>query len=117
MAEKKLLLITLDSIAADLNKGMSEMKKLVAENAITFLNKKDNSFFPLIKQDNKIAFIGIGIVGENDFAKRLKTDYNADVFYFDYKQNNSRYCFISSSIKKLQTSNHRHTCLQPKTRK
>ncbi len=89
-----------DSIVQDLNQGIPEMKKLVAENAITLLKKSDASFFPLVKADSdKIAFIGIGISGENIFAKRLKADYNADVFYFDYKQDSSR---IPALVNQLQ---------------
>lgn len=97
---EKIAAIITDSIAADLNEGIPEMKKLVAENAITLLNKKDDSFFPLLKEDSaKIAFIGIGINGENNLAKRLKTDHNADVFYFDYKQNSSRVASLVAQLK------------------
>ena len=95
--------LNLKNIAADLNKGVLEMKKLVAENAITLLNKKDNSFFPLMKGDSaKIAFIGIGLSGENDFAKRLKADFNADFFYFDYKQSSSRITSLVAQLKKYK---------------
>ena len=69
------------------------MKKLVAENAITVLSKKDKDFFPLAasnKKEKDIAYVGIGINADNAFAKRMKADYNADVFYFDYKQDASR---------------------------
>jgi beta-N-acetylhexosaminidase len=38
----------------------------------------------------KIAYIGIGISGDNAFAKRMRKDYGADVFYFNYKQDASR---------------------------
>ena len=36
-----------DDLANDLNTEFTEMKKLVAENAITILNNKDKEFFPL----------------------------------------------------------------------
>lgn len=82
--------VSTENITAALNNGVPEMKKLVAENAITVLNKDGNSFFPLQKNENdKIAFIGIGAAAENAFAKQLKAVYNADAFYFDYKQNSS----------------------------
>src|SRR6202012_1501694 len=35
------------NITADLNKDIPAMKRLVAENAITLLNKTDDGFFPL----------------------------------------------------------------------
>jgi len=86
-------------ITADINKGIPEMKRLIAENAITVLHKKD-SFLPLSKDSsNKIAYIGIGIADTNDLARRLKADFNADVFYFDYKQNSSRIAALVTQLK------------------
>ncbi|MES2850002.1 MAG: glycoside hydrolase family 3 N-terminal domain-containing protein [Bacteroidota bacterium] len=97
---EKIAAVKLDSIATDLNKGIPEMKKLVAENVITLLNKKDNSIFPLQKTDsNKIAFIAIGVNGENDLAKRLKNEYGAAVYYFDYKQNYARVASLVTQLK------------------
>jgi hypothetical protein len=76
------------------------MKRLVAENAITVLNKKDDAFFPLVKTSTAdIAFIGIGITEENDFAKRMKADYNAATFYFDYKQKKDSIASLVAQIK------------------
>src|SRR4030095_10208100 len=33
----------------------------------------------------RVAYVGIGITEQNAFARRLKEDYNADVFLFSYK--------------------------------
>ncbi|MEJ7609765.1 MAG: serine hydrolase [Ferruginibacter sp.] len=71
------------NLTADLNSRVPEMRRTVAENAITLVSKKDSGFFPL--RDTKpgdIAFIGIGLAGENAFAKRLIADHNATPFYF-----------------------------------
>jgi beta-glucosidase-like glycosyl hydrolase len=98
---EKITAVSTDSLAADLNKGIPEMRRLVAENAITLLNKKDNSFFPLVKGDSgEIAFIGIGINTENDFAKRLKTDFNADIFLFNDKQKSETMYSLMTQLKK-----------------
>ncbi|MFT3979553.1 MAG: glycoside hydrolase family 3 N-terminal domain-containing protein [Ferruginibacter sp.] len=79
--------INTTNLTADLNAGVPEMRRLVAENAITLLAKKDESFFPLSDWENNkpkdVAFVAIGISEENALAKRLKKDYNAAVFYFD----------------------------------
>ena len=97
---EKIAAVNTENIATDLNKGIPEMKKLVAENAITLLNRKDSTSFPLMKAESeKIAFVGIGISSENDFTKRLKADYNADAFYFDYKQNSSRIASLVAQLK------------------
>ena len=85
--------INTDNLTNDLNTGIDKMKELVAQNAITVLNNADKQFFPLISKNKKakeIAYVGIGISNDNAFSKRMKEDYNADVFYFDYKQDASR---------------------------
>ena len=88
--------INTKNIVNDLNSKSNDIKKLVAENAITLLNNNDADFYPLQipKTTNKdvkdIAYVGIGISIDNPFAKRMRTDYNADVFYFDYKQDAGR---------------------------
>ena len=89
-----------ENITAELNQGIAAMKRLVAENALTILNKKDSSFFPLTNPgDSDIAFVGIGIAQENDFAKRMKADYNATAFYFDYQQSRDGVAALVNRIK------------------
>jgi len=92
-----------NNLTADLNKDVPAMKKLVAENAITLLNKTDKVFFPFKKSntDNEVAYVAIGIDSANTFAKRMQTDYNATVFYFDYKQDSTRILSMVDSIKNL----------------
>ena len=73
------------NLTADLNKDIPAMRKLVAENAITLLAKQDAAFFPLTNDDlnSNVAYVGIGLRADNAFAKRMRNDYNAAVFYFD----------------------------------
>jgi beta-N-acetylhexosaminidase len=92
--------INTDHLAYDLNEGISEMKKLVAENAITILNNKDKEFFPLTAENKKIVYIGIGIDSANTFASRLQRDLKADAFYFDYKEDASR---IASTVELIKS--------------
>ncbi len=85
--------VNTDNLTNDLNKGIDDMKKLVAENAITILNNKDSAFFPLSpfnKKEKQVAYVGIGIDTANTFSQRIEDDYNADVFYFNYKQDARR---------------------------
>ncbi len=79
---QKAPIINTENLTADLNVGISAMRRLVAENAITLVAKKDTAFFPL--RDTKpgdIAFVGFGITAENELAKRMCTDYNAKIFF------------------------------------
>jgi beta-N-acetylhexosaminidase len=95
--------INTTDITIDLNKEVPAMKKLVAENAITLLNKTTDDFFPLKagtkKANTDIVYVGIGINSDNAFAKRMRTDYNAAVFYFDYKQDPIRILSMVALIK------------------
>ncbi len=74
------------NLTEDLNKGIPEMKKLVAENAITILKNEDKRFFPLTAENKRIAYVGIGLDSANTFASRIQHDLKADGFYFSYKE-------------------------------
>ncbi|RYF88084.1 MAG: serine hydrolase, partial [Chitinophagaceae bacterium] len=91
------------NLTADLNAGIPEMRRLVAENAITLVTKKDDSFFPLGNWNNNkpfdVALVVVGTKKENAFAQRLKRDYNATVFYAE--ENVKSKADIDAFIKKL----------------
>jgi len=95
----KALSVSTDSLTTNLNRGIPEMKRLIAENALTLLNKKDSSFFKTTG-NNTTAFIGIGISTGNNFAKELNESLKADTFYFDYKQSASTATAVSEQLKK-----------------
>ncbi len=83
--------IKIGSLVNDLNKDIPELKKEIAQHAITLLSKKDKVFFPLqpSHQAHKIAYIGIGIHAENDFSKKMQKDYLADIFYLDFNNHDT----------------------------
>lgn len=99
-------------LTADLNDGIDEMRRQVAVGALTVL-RADASVFPLrgaageraageaaagggrdlagtglsaakSKKQKKIAYVGMGLTEDNAFSRRMRTDYNAHVFFFDY---------------------------------
>jgi len=77
--------INTDHLTEDLNKDVKEMRKKVAENALTLLRNDEPSVFPLpVSSKRKIAYVGIGLTGDNEFARRMRNDYHAHVYYFDY---------------------------------
>jgi beta-N-acetylhexosaminidase len=95
--------VNTQNLTSDLNAGIIDMKRLVTENAITVLNDKDKSFFPLAasyKKEKDVVYVGIGINADNTFSQRMKEDYNADAFYFDYKQDSTRILSTVELIKK-----------------
>ncbi len=84
-------IIDTKNLQVDLNNKVPEMRKLVAENAITLLSRQDSSFFPLdaVKNNGTIAYVGIGLKTDNNFASRMRSDFDAAVFNFDYTQKNN----------------------------
>lgn len=95
--------IDINNITADLNKDIPHLKKLVAEEAITLLANKNNTFFPLTaKQD--VAFVGIGITSNNAFANRITADYNAKSFFIDVRKINA--AEITKTLAALKSFKH-----------
>ena len=96
--------INTDNLTADLNSKVPAMSRLVAENAITLLAKKDNSFFPLaVEKNNKpgaVAYLAVGSKNESAVTRRMAADYKAGIFYFDYNQNDS---VVISLVKELSS--------------
>jgi beta-glucosidase-like glycosyl hydrolase/CubicO group peptidase (beta-lactamase class C family) len=96
--------INTNNLTADLNNTISTMRRTVAENALTVLKKEDNTFFPLAVPAkpvaNDVVYVSIGNSTDNAFAKRLRADYKADVFYFNYKQDAARILSTVALIKK-----------------
>ncbi len=92
-------------LAEDINSKVDDLKKLVAKNAITLLSRKEETFYPLavaqhIDSSKSIAYVGVGINADNGFAKRMRTDYNADIFLFDFRQDSRRVLSTVELIKK-----------------
>ncbi len=100
----KLTPINTDNLTSDLNSKIPAMRKLVAENALTVLQKTDDVFFPLpapVKPVAKdVVYISVGNSSDNAFAKRMRNDYKADVFYFNYNQDAARILSTVALIKK-----------------
>ena len=92
------------NLTADLNKDISSMRKLIAENALTVLKKTDAAFFPLpAKKDSaktSVVYVSVGTNSDNALARRLRNDYNADVVYFNYQQDGSTTSATVAELKK-----------------
>jgi beta-glucosidase-like glycosyl hydrolase/CubicO group peptidase (beta-lactamase class C family) len=83
--------INLNNITEDLNKGIESMRRTVAENALTLLRNNDRAIFPLMpRQFERVAYVGIGLKRDNAFAARMRNDYGAHVYYYDYSLNENQ---------------------------
>lgn len=85
-------------LTEDLNKEITRTTRLIAENAITLLRNDQKSLFPLTR-GKKVAYLGIGLTKDNEFARQLRNDYDAHVYYFDYKQSEEKAVLLAEYLK------------------
>ncbi|ULQ56141.1 serine hydrolase [Flavihumibacter rivuli] len=83
--------VELTNLTADLNKGLAAMRRRVAEQAITLLHNNNSAVYPLMPGSGKrVAYVGMGLSSDNMFASRMRKDYNAHVYYFDYSLDSTK---------------------------
>lgn len=85
--------VSMDHLTADLNQGIDDMRRQVAIEALTLLNRTDPSVLPLTRNPavkKKIAYIGMGLTDDNAFSRRMKADYDAHVYFFDYNLDSAK---------------------------
>ncbi|MBX2922828.1 MAG: serine hydrolase [Chitinophagaceae bacterium] len=93
------------NLTENLNAKSDAIRKVIAENAITGLRNDDN-ILPLIPgqlnkstgKAQKIAYLGIGIKSDNTFARQMRSNYNADAFYFSYKEDAGRIASLAATL-------------------
>jgi len=87
-------------LTEDLNQPIAAVKKMVAENALTLLRNDEPFVFPLpVNTKKRVAYIGFGLTQDNAFAQRMRTDYKAHTYYFDYKLDSTQAASLLSFIK------------------
>lgn len=75
--------VNLTNLTNDLNAKTVEMHRQIAQRSITLLRNEDQAIFPLAK-GRRVAYLGIGLNKDNEFAKQVRDEYDAHVYYFDY---------------------------------
>ncbi|MFZ9660745.1 MAG: glycoside hydrolase family 3 N-terminal domain-containing protein [Chitinophagaceae bacterium] len=89
------------NIVNDLNAHSPYLRRRIAEAAITLVKYEDQASFPIQEgQYNRIAYVAFGINADNLFANRMRKDYNADVFYFDYKKDSAYASYLLQLLEK-----------------
>jgi beta-N-acetylhexosaminidase len=69
-------------LTEDLNKEVPDLYRNVAKQAITLLRRNDR---PLSGAPGKrVAYIGFGLTNDNAFSRRMRDDFKANIYYFDY---------------------------------
>jgi beta-glucosidase-like glycosyl hydrolase/CubicO group peptidase (beta-lactamase class C family) len=87
-------------LTEDLNAGIGDMKRSIAEHALTLLRSDDTLAWPLLTNTRKrVAYVGIGLKQDNTFARRMREDYKAQVYYFDYGLDSSKALLLPDFMK------------------
>jgi beta-N-acetylhexosaminidase len=99
-------IISTDNLTNDLNAQTDAIRSEVAKKTITVLalsahtaSRNDYATIPM-KNEKRIAYVGIGTSQLNAFGKRMKDDYNADVFLFSYKDSSIKADSIFAAVGK-----------------
>lgn len=71
-------------LVADLNANTDIIREEVARKSLTALSKSDQVPLPL-KKKSRIAYVAMGINDPNQITASLKNDYEADIFFINYK--------------------------------
>ena len=83
--------VRLEGLTADLNRRSPEIRREVALKAVTLARYADPSVFPLTPgASRRVALISLGTSRDNEFTRKMRLDYDADVFHFDYRQSPAR---------------------------
>ncbi|HTS45565.1 MAG TPA: glycoside hydrolase family 3 N-terminal domain-containing protein [Puia sp.] len=92
--------IETNHLVDDLNQDISDLYKEVSEKAITLLRYKNIDAYPLnVSVGKKLAYVGIGLTEDNVFARRMRKDYHAQVYYFDYSLDSTKAMAIAELLK------------------
>lgn len=75
--------VSTDRLVQDLNQQTDDLRRNIAQGALTVVRNDDPSIFPLVK-GQRVAYLGFGLTADNSFAEQLRKSYNAHVYYFDY---------------------------------
>jgi beta-glucosidase-like glycosyl hydrolase/CubicO group peptidase (beta-lactamase class C family) len=78
--------VALEGLADDLNRESPALRRRIAEGALT-LARHDARSFPLPPGGpSRVALVSLGTSADNDFTRRMRLHYDADVFHFDYRR-------------------------------
>lgn len=77
------------NLTEDLNSKVGNMRRLIAEKALTLLRNDDYGIYPLTK-GKRVAYVGFGLTKDNVFAEQVRKDYDAQVYYFDYRLDSAK---------------------------
>lgn len=99
--------IDTNNLLADINAKTDAIRYEVAQHSLTVLSqsgtrasRNDYAQVPLTDEQKKVAYVGIGLSELNEFGRRMKNDYDADVFLLSYKDGKEKADEILKEVQK-----------------
>ncbi|HNR15091.1 MAG TPA: glycoside hydrolase family 3 N-terminal domain-containing protein [Chitinophagaceae bacterium] len=99
--------IDTNTLLADINAKTDMIRYEVAQHSLTVLSqsgtkasRNDYAQVPLTDEQKKVAYVGIGLSELNEFGKRMKNDYDADVYLLSYKDGKEKADEILKEVQK-----------------
>lgn len=105
--------IDTSGLVEDLNRETDELIREIAAGAVTLV-ANEQQWLPLkpnalafVRAQNpaaaKIAYVAVGVTGENVMTRRMRNELHADVFYFSYREDAGR---LATLLSRLQHYSH-----------
>ncbi|MBL7723198.1 MAG: serine hydrolase [Chitinophagaceae bacterium] len=99
--------IDTNNLLADVNAKTDAIRYEVAKHGLTVLSqsgtkasRNDYAQVPLTDEQKKVVYVGIGLSELNEFGKRMKNDYDANVFLLSYKDGKEKADEIVKEVQK-----------------
>lgn len=99
--------IDTNNLLADINAKTDAIRYEVAQHSLTILSqsgtkasRNDYAQVPLTGEQKKVVYVGIGLSELNEFGKRMKNDYDANVFLLSYKDGKEKADEILKEVQK-----------------
>ena len=96
--------VVLENLTVDLNAGLANLRERIAEKALTILNIENtweslDENIPL----RKIAYVALGLSSDNAMTRALRQAQQADIYFFNYKQDAGRIPSLVALLQKRYT--------------
>ena len=91
--------VSTSHLVEDLNKDLPDLSRRIAQHALTVLRNDEQGVFPIPVGRKQIAFVGIGLTADNEFARRMVKDYQAHDYYFDNSLESSKALALLALLK------------------
>ena len=89
--------VDINNLPNDLNAEVPRLRAEAAQQSLTILRLTHTRLVPLNKESTT-AYVGIGLNEANTISNLLHEQYNADIFYFDYKADSTRALTLLDSL-------------------